>query len=411
MDVKKININQSEQTYNIASEIYDVTSNNNGATFESLQSLLSSDNLSTLIPSAVRCGGMTIRFVQSSDNTYVQYRLTSTSFSTTESDWQGVDDEPIVGSDNLVKSGGTFSSINAEISRATAAEENIVNSSSIFAENCYGKFIRELYIERNNTTVTDLHVGTIKRNYGTIKGRQWQFTIKGFVGEKLVNIFNVYGTSADIENNGITKINSMYAEGSNKLIGYMVLDWNQVPSPKYDTNRYNLKDACYNIDFSPSVKSYIETKRATAAEEAKQDILQSGVNIKTINGGSILGSGDIKISGNTVSNININNYNIGDIDIAASLVEKKTIFGNFISIDGIVSNKLPKISIFSKPTIHIVGSDRNISFPTEFYIKINDITKEILNNNPIRSINFDVDKNNTGVADFTYSDDDGNIYI
>ena len=30
-------------------------------------------------------------------------------FSTTESDWQGVDDEPIAESDNLVKSGGVAS--------------------------------------------------------------------------------------------------------------------------------------------------------------------------------------------------------------------------------------------------------------------------------------------------------------
>ena len=94
MNVKKININQSELSYNIASDIYDVTSNNNGATFESLQSLLSSDNLSTLIPSVVRCGGMTIRFVQSSDNKYVQYRLMADEFSTDTTQW-AIDDESV----------------------------------------------------------------------------------------------------------------------------------------------------------------------------------------------------------------------------------------------------------------------------------------------------------------------------
>ena len=47
----------------------------------------------------------------------------STSFSITESDWQGVDDEPTAGSDNIVKSDGVFSSISAEIARATAAEQ------------------------------------------------------------------------------------------------------------------------------------------------------------------------------------------------------------------------------------------------------------------------------------------------
>ena len=63
MSVKKININQSEQSYYIASDIYDVTANNNGATFESLSALLSDENLSILIPSEIRCGGMSIRFI------------------------------------------------------------------------------------------------------------------------------------------------------------------------------------------------------------------------------------------------------------------------------------------------------------------------------------------------------------
>ena len=123
MEVKKININQSELTYNIASDIYDVTSNNNDATFSSLSELLSAENLSTLIPTAIRCGGMSIRFIQSSDNKYVQYRLMSNTWSTSVVDWRGVDDEPTFGSDNLVKSGGVFSSISAESARATTAEE------------------------------------------------------------------------------------------------------------------------------------------------------------------------------------------------------------------------------------------------------------------------------------------------
>lgn len=58
--------------------IYDVTKNNSGAKFASLSALLSSENLSTLIPSTVRCGGMSIRFVQSSDNKYVQCRYMGT---------------------------------------------------------------------------------------------------------------------------------------------------------------------------------------------------------------------------------------------------------------------------------------------------------------------------------------------
>lgn len=71
--------------------IYDVTANNDGVTFASLSALLSSENLSTLIPSAVRCGGMSIRFIQdsvlSSDNKYVQYRLMADEWSINTEDW------------------------------------------------------------------------------------------------------------------------------------------------------------------------------------------------------------------------------------------------------------------------------------------------------------------------------------
>ena len=152
MNVNKININQSESSYYIASDIYDVSYHNNDAVFESLSSLLGSDNLSTLIPTAVRCGGMTIRFIQSSNNKYVQYRLMSNVWSTTVADWQGVDDEPTVGSDNLVKSGGVTDTINqlkvgclkkipvlnAEIcrnGRKYTAIENLILDLEIISEN------------------------------------------------------------------------------------------------------------------------------------------------------------------------------------------------------------------------------------------------------------------------------------
>ena len=90
--------------------VYDVSAHNNNAVFESLQALLSSSDLDTLIPISVRHGGMSIRFIQgsvpSSDNKYMQYRLMATSFSTNEDDWQGVDDVPTIDSNNLVTSSG-----------------------------------------------------------------------------------------------------------------------------------------------------------------------------------------------------------------------------------------------------------------------------------------------------------------
>ena len=53
--------------------VYDVTAHNGSAQFASLQALLTAQNIDTLIPSDIRRGGMSIKFV--SDNKYVQYSL------------------------------------------------------------------------------------------------------------------------------------------------------------------------------------------------------------------------------------------------------------------------------------------------------------------------------------------------
>jgi hypothetical protein len=78
------------------------------------------------IPEALRKGGMSVKFVQSSDNNstrYVQYRLMSDTFNTTPSNWQGVDDEPIAGSRNLVESGGVYDEVSL-LERELRAFEN-----------------------------------------------------------------------------------------------------------------------------------------------------------------------------------------------------------------------------------------------------------------------------------------------
>lgn len=88
--------------------VYDVSAHNNSKVFESLYSLLNNSNLDTLIPISVRHGGMSICFVQSSNNKYVQYRLMSDTWSKTPSDWQGVDGIPTARSQSLVTGGGVF---------------------------------------------------------------------------------------------------------------------------------------------------------------------------------------------------------------------------------------------------------------------------------------------------------------
>ena len=73
------------------------------ATYADLSAALTALNT---LSASYKKGGMSIKFVQCSDNKYVQYRLMTDSFSTTVANWQGVDDNPTIGSNNLVKSGG-----------------------------------------------------------------------------------------------------------------------------------------------------------------------------------------------------------------------------------------------------------------------------------------------------------------
>ena len=79
------------------------------ATYENLGAALTAlDGLDA----AYKRGGMSIRFVQSSDNKYVQFFCTADEFTTDVTKWQGVDDEPTANSENLVKSGGVKNGLN-----------------------------------------------------------------------------------------------------------------------------------------------------------------------------------------------------------------------------------------------------------------------------------------------------------
>lgn len=62
-------------------------------------------NANTLIPASVRKGGMSIKFVHTSDNKYLQFRCMAQNFTTDVTQWQGVDNFPVVGSKNLAESG------------------------------------------------------------------------------------------------------------------------------------------------------------------------------------------------------------------------------------------------------------------------------------------------------------------
>ena len=95
------------------------------ATYSSLADLLT--NHLADIPVNNRVGGMSIKFIETASNKYVQYRLSLASYENTTSgnnafkdvaNWQGIDDMPTYDSDNAVKSGGVakvFAKVGNEI--------------------------------------------------------------------------------------------------------------------------------------------------------------------------------------------------------------------------------------------------------------------------------------------------------
>ena len=78
--------------------------------YENLEAALGQDGDN--VPRSLRKGGMSIKFVQSPDNMYVQYRLMSQTFSADEADWQGVTGEVQAGSKDLVESGDIYNELN-----------------------------------------------------------------------------------------------------------------------------------------------------------------------------------------------------------------------------------------------------------------------------------------------------------
>ena len=118
-DVPTIDSSNLVTSGGVASElalgaVYDVTAHNGSAQFASLQALLTDPNLNTLIPTNIRRGGMSIKFV--SDNTYVQFRYMSADATnvarfTNVANWQGVDSEITQNSHNLLESGAAYQSV------------------------------------------------------------------------------------------------------------------------------------------------------------------------------------------------------------------------------------------------------------------------------------------------------------
>ena len=136
MGLNKIKIN--DVTTINTGVVYDI-SKATGQSYETLADALSGNN----VPPEVREGGMSIRYVKTSDNKYVQYRLISNSWSINTRYWQGVDENLNIFSNDLL----TSACISKEL--IPCCHEKINRNSQILE--IEPKWIDEAYIKSDGT--------------------------------------------------------------------------------------------------------------------------------------------------------------------------------------------------------------------------------------------------------------------
>ena len=159
-----------------AGEVFDITEYNNNTKYADLAAALDSNNGGG-VPQSLQKGGMSVKFVRSSDNKYVQYRLTNQTFSTSASDWQKQGAEVSVsqntlsnhidinvgGNTTVVPSLDDVSSVNQEINAITFASEQ--------DGEVYFKFIAGNEYTIRNTGAKVVNFSTrVTRNGETVDG-------------------------------------------------------------------------------------------------------------------------------------------------------------------------------------------------------------------------------------------------
>lgn len=224
--------------------IYDVTLNNNGATFTSLASLLSDANISTLIPSRVRYGGMSIRFVNSSNNNYLQYKYVLST----------IEDNNFINVNNWVDSAN-----NAET-------ETIINDTQINPSQ--SDLIDLRYYKLSSSNVGDV-VTVTNKSYTGWKGfspidvkKGWKFDVSGTgnnnyrvfylidndnVLRMIANTGEISGTFT-INSDGILYVNSYNQEPKlsiYNLVKPLYTEFENLSST-LNTEFENLSDSLYN---------------------------------------------------------------------------------------------------------------------------------------------------------------------
>jgi hypothetical protein len=131
--------------------IYDISAAHNNTKYTDLADALGTNGGN--IPQEYRKGGITVRYVRSSDNKYVQFFCTADDFTTDVTKWQGVDNnniKQIINDVNLIITGksGAYTKVEAKL---YAGRRYRITSSNL-QESVYFKDVNNntvLYIQNN----------------------------------------------------------------------------------------------------------------------------------------------------------------------------------------------------------------------------------------------------------------------
>lgn len=164
--------------------------------------------LNTNLSASKKKGGMSIKFIQSSDGKYVQARCMAQNFTTDVTKWQGVDITPTANSKNLVESGGVFDFIkingNAyDISAAnedaqyTALTSTALNSIpiSIRSGGMCVKLIISNYSIKKVTNATEIPSDAVNLDLGNIGKVATNSQLRNITGMVVSDIPTVKGQS------------------------------------------------------------------------------------------------------------------------------------------------------------------------------------------------------------------------
>lgn len=178
-------------------EVFDISAYRSGDSYANLTAALDGGNN---VPAGIRKGGMSVKFVLTSDNKYVQFRFMLSEFTdaqfTNADNWQGADDETINGSKNLIESGAVYSETHF-INKPLLGYINAGNWNDLTSGNRYYTIIENI----------DAFVGKIV----TIKG--------GANGSAVLNFLSAYNP---VEGQSASVVGSQIIVSANETVDVTV---------------------------------------------------------------------------------------------------------------------------------------------------------------------------------------------